>query len=443
MGHHPRDDHEEVSMTLRQRLKALLDEAAGIAKAAADSGRDFTDDEIKRIGELKAETDDLEAKIKAADDAQAAAAAMAGKAADTPGAPAPVLSGVKDRTEDYDAATMGSAFVKSPAYQTFRKAHPTGIGNGTPVDIGKVKVGTLAEYYANRRGKATAAPLQVGLGHVQPVRMPTVDLVDRDSLTILDLITRGEAEGPFEYLQVTGVTRNAAIVPDEILPGDSAVKPTSTITTQLADAKPYTYADGYDVTNALLNDAPALATYMNGELEYSLDWVVEDKLLNGTGTNGEPPGIMHTSGVQELTYSPDSTGMAQVKAIRRAITKITTLPGGTVTAVLMSPEDDETWDLLQDTTDRFMGQGPFGQGPSTSWGRARALSQRLTPGTVILGDWRQVALLDVEGLSILAFNQHKDYAQRNLVYVRAELRAEQVIWKPNRLIVVKPAGGGS
>ncbi|MDX2862542.1 carbohydrate ABC transporter permease [Streptomyces scabiei] len=31
-----------------------------------------------------------------------------------------------------------------------------------------------------------------------------------------------------------------------------------------------------------------------------------------------------------------------------------------------------------------MGQGPFGQGTSTSWGRARARSQRLTPATVLL-----------------------------------------------------------
>jgi hypothetical protein len=38
----------------------------------------------------------------------------------------------------------------------------------------------------------------------------------------------------------------------------------------------------------------------------------------------------------------------------------------------------------------------------------------------------------------MALNQHADYARRNLVYVRAELRAEQVIWKPNRLIVVSP-----
>ncbi|MEU8704201.1 phage major capsid protein [Streptomyces sp. NPDC048565] len=428
-------------MTLREKLQALLKEAADIvAKAKTEDGREFTEDEVTRINEIKSETDDLTAKVKAADDAQAAAAAMAGKAADRP---APKLSGVKDRQEDGDAATFGERFTKSGLYEEFRKSNPSGVGQGSPVDIGRVRVGSMKEWMASR--KATASPLQVALGHVAPIRMPMVDQVDRDNLTILDLISRGETAGAFEYLQVTGVTRNAAVVQDEILPGDdaAALKPTSTIQTELADAKPYTYADGYDVTNSLLSDAPALATYMDQELEYSLDSVIEDKLLNGTGTGGEPRGLLHTTGVQELTYTPGSDAMAQVKAIRQAITKITTLPGGNVTACLMSPEDDEAWDLLQDTTDRFMGQGPFGQGPSTSWGRTRALSQRLAPGTVILGDWRQMALLDREGLSVLAFNQHKDYAQRNLVYVRAELRAAQVIWKPNRLIVVTPAGGGS
>ncbi|MFJ8883611.1 phage major capsid protein [Streptomyces sp. NPDC102402] len=424
-------------MTLREKLQALLKEAADIvAKSQEGEGRDFTEDEVARINEIKSESDDVAAKVKAADDAQAAAAAMAGKAAERPG---PKLSGVKDRQEDGDVLTLGGRFVKSGLYAEFRKQHPSGLGEGSAVDIGRTRVGSLKEWMAGR--KATAAPLQVALGHVAPIRMPMVDQVDRDNLSILDLVSRGESSGPFEYLQVTGVTRNAAVVQDEILPGDAstALKPTSTITTELADAKPYTYADGYDVTNALLSNAPALATYMNNELEYSLDSVVEDKLLNGSGTGGQPKGILNTTGVQELTYTPGADAMAQVKAIRQAITKITTLPGGNVTAALMSPEDDEAWDLLQDANDRFFGQGPFGQGPNTSWGRARALSQRLAPGTVILGDWRQVALLDVEGLSVLAFNQHKDYAQRNLVYVRAELRAMQVIWKPNRLIVIKPA----
>ena len=116
--------------------------------------------------------------------------------------------------------------------------------------------------------------------------------------------------------------------------------------------------------------------------------------------------------------------------------KITRLIGGTVTAIVMSPEDDEAIDLLMDQNDRFYGQGPFGSGPATLWGRPRVVCERIPVGTAILGDWKQIALLDREGLSVLAFNQHKDFAQRNMVYVRAELRAAQVIWRPNRFVVV-------
>ncbi|WP_020500126.1 hypothetical protein [Sciscionella marina] len=49
--------------------------------------------------------------------------------------------------------------------------------------------------------------------------------------------------------------------------------------------------------------------------------------------------------------------MPFVKAVRKAITKVTRLPGGMVTAVLMSPEDDGTWDPLQDKNDRFWPDG--------------------------------------------------------------------------------------
>ena len=40
----------------------------------------------------------------------------------------------------------------------------------------------------------------------------------------------------------------------------------------------------------------------------------------------------------------------------------------------------------------------------------------------------------------LAFNQHKDYAQRNLTYVRAELRGLQLIRQPAKLAIVDIKG---
>lgn len=425
-------------MNLRAQRKALLDEAAKLAKTVEDEGREFTDDEITRIGEIKSEVAELDDKIAKADAAKAALDDLSKVDDDdlvaddvdvTAGLPQPRKA--KGR--------FGEVFVKSPEFERFRKDYPTGVGAGSVVNIGRVKAGSMAEWMAHRKALTTSQ------AEIPNIRMPLVDQVDRDRLTLLDLISRGTTGGNFEYLQVIGVDRGAAIVPESTIHedgpnegewDDAGLKPLSNIATELADAKVFTYADGYEVTNQLLSDAPALASYLNNELSYSLDNIVEHYLLNGSGSNGEPVGLLNTTGVQQQSFDTD-----MVTTIRKAITRVTRL-GGSVTAVLMSPEDDEAWDLLKDDVGRYYGQGPFGSGPGTAWGRPRAVSERLSPGQVILGDFRQIALLDREGLSIQAFNQHKDYAQRNLTYVRAELRAAQVIWRPNRLVVVDVSGAG-
>ena len=127
-----------------------------------------------------------------------------------------------------------------------------------------------------------------------------------------------------------------------------------------------------------------------------------------------------------------------IKAVRRAKGKVARV-GGVTTAVLLNPEDQEEIDLLQDKNGRFFGQGPFGTGPGTLWGVPVIASEKITKGQALMGDFKQVQLLDREGLSVTAFNQHADFAARNLVYVRAELRAGVVVWRPNRLALVKAA----
>lgn len=429
-----------------EKWKELLKAAQAAAKAASDiaakgSGENgaMTEDEQKQYQakydeavKLKADSD----KAKQAAEAKAVLDELAETDVDDDEGDERLE--ISDRQEKSDRRTFGERFVKSAAYEAFRKENPSGVGANSPVNIGRVKVGSMAEWVQGR--KALTSPQ----AHIAPVRYPTIDLVDRDRLTFLDLISRGETAGNFEYVQVTAVERNAAVVPEATSGTDAeALKPISEISTQLADAKVFTYADGYDVTNQLLSDAPAFASYMNQELGYSLDSVVEDKLLNGTGVSGDPKGILNTSGVQSQTYANGASTIDQVKAIRRGITKVTRLPGGTVTAIVVTPEFDEELDLLQDANDRFYGQGPFGSGPGTLWGRPRVTSERLNAGNYLLGDFRQVALLDREGLSVLAFNQHKDYAQRNMTYVRGELRAAQVVWKPSRLVHVSSEADAS
>ena len=435
-------------MNLKAQLEAALKRARELAGKS-----DLSDAELEEASALPGQIADLRDRIKKHDAASAALKSIADDDGDEgdegagdgdegaggAGAGGGAKAGgahASPRAERLLVKSFGTEFVKSKSYQDFMKSFPAGLGEGTPFDSGRVPIGSMGDYFAGRK-----ATLTVDVGRVQPIRMPTVDLVDRDRLTFLDLIARGNTAGNFEYVQVTGVTRGAAIV------AEGELKPTSDMATALADAKVYTYADGYDVTNQLLSDAPAMASYMNTELAYSLDWVIEDKLLNGTGINGQPKGILNTTGVQQQNYVAGTdpfdevSTMAFIKGVRRAITKITRLPGGTVTAVVVSPEMDEAIDLLQDANDRFFGGGPFQSGPQTLWGRPRVTSERITGTDALLGDFKQVALLDREGLSVQAFNQHKDYAQRNMVYVRAELRAAQVIWKPNRLALVTPGAG--
>lgn len=438
-------------MNPREALAKALKRVAELKAKAGDAGYSFTSEEVDEITSLDAEVKELRVLVAKHDAAASALKSIEDAPADDDGdqggdAPARKSGGVqvKDRFDGRVIEAFGQKFIDSERYKAFRKAFPSGAGEGSPIDIGRVKVGSMAEYFAGRKAALTS-----DIANIQPTRMPTIDQVERNRLTFLDLISRGNTAGNFEYVQVTGVNRNAAIVaetadPDAAVDAATGLKPTSDMTTDMADAKVYTYADGYDVTNQLLADAPAFATYMNQELQYSLDSVIEDKLLNGTGVSGEPKGILATTGVQEQTYTAgagaydDVSAMAFIKAARMAITKVTRLKGGRVDAVVLSPEMDEAIDLLQDANDRFYGGGPFGSGPTTLWGRPRVTSERLTGTDAMLGDFKQVALLDREGLSVLAFNQHKDYAQKNMVYVRAELRAAQVIWKPNRLVVIKP-----
>ncbi len=431
-------------MNRKQKRLALITEAKGIAAKAQAENRDLTADEIERATAIKSEVADLDDQIKAEDEArEALKAVVAADTDDDEAQTAGVVGGAKasgvqvvDRQEKRDALVLGEAFVKSTAYEAFRKAHPSGVGNGSNVALGRVHVGSADQVIPGRKADLLATPL----AHIPNLRYPTIDVIDRPRLTLLDVISRGSMAGNFEYLQVTGVTRRAAIVAEATGATDEdggdadPLKPISTFTTSLADAKAYTYADGYEITTQMLSDAPALATFLNSEIPYSISAVLEDKILNGTGTNGEPKGIRNTTGVQAQAFVTDA-----LTSIRKAISKVTRV-GGQVTAVMVSPELDEELDLLKDTTGRYLGQGPWGTGPGTVWGRPRIVSEKLSGSKdAILGDFSTVALLDREGLSIEAFNQHKDFAQRNKVYVRAELRAGQVIWRPNRLVIAKVA----
>ncbi len=368
------------------------------------------DEVVKRIGEL------ADIIRKRDETAKALTEAGRGRTSDV-------------RTKDDDGEqpagrTLGQRFIHSDAMKAHREANPLGV-SGKPVSI---KAAGLGSFAAKAEGDPTPLGSNLG-GAIVYDRLPgIVDLTYPKPPTLLDLITRGTTATSYvEYRQLVAATAAAAVVPER------GLKPLSELTTQVAQAAAHVVADGIKVTNQELADDGIIAALIDSVLTRNVWAKIEDLVLNGTGTN-EPRGILNTTGVLNQAFATDIP-----TTIRKAITKLRVTSDTEVQAVVLNPADDEKLDLLQDANQRYYGNGPFGAGPSTIWGRPRFVSSKVTEGSAVLGDFSTVQLLEREGLAIEAFNQNEDDARHNLTYIRAEVRELLLIREPAKLLVAELA----
>lgn len=403
-------------MNLRQQAAALKAAMQATVDRAKAEGRDLTDEEATDIEAKAAEHDAL---IERAEKAEKAARLVDGLA-DAP----------TDAPEDFDqpakAGGIGQAFVESDAFQAFRKSHPSGLGSGTPIRIEAKGLGGIDELGLGRGRKAT---IDSTTGQIRTQREPGYRnyLPVDEPLTFLDLITTGNTDQAYsEYAQVIAENDNAAVV----LEGQ--LKPTSDVTTALQESKAYTYADGFDITNQTLSDDGALAAFMESRVRRHVLGVVERKAFNGTGAGTEPLGIMNTTGTLAQAFDTDV-----VTTLARALETFETNNGDAdPQAIVMRSSDVWALRLLKDADGRYLLGNPLQQGPiPTPWGVPIVKSNKLPTGTALVGRFDSFHFLQLEALNVLAFNQHKDYAQRNMVYVRAEMRGRQLFYAPREVVV--------
>lgn len=404
-------------MNLKEMYEAALKAARGIAETAKAQDRALTGEEIKSIEEHLAEADSLKAKIEQAQKGDELIAQLNS------------MGEIKSPQSGELTGTLGERFVKSQGFQEFKAAHPSGLGNGTPVRVEAKDIGGLDELGIGRKATITTQTGQIG-----PQREPGYYnyLPPDEPLTFLDLITTGNTDVPYsEYAQIVAETNNAAVV------AEGELKPLSDVTTKLQESKAYTYADGFDITNQTLADDGALAAFMESRIKQHVLGVVEQKLLNGAGAGTEPQGIMTTTGTLAQAFDADA-----ITTLARALETFETANGDAdPQAIVMNPSDIWSLRLLKDSQGRYMFGDPLQQGPiPTPWGVPIVKGRKLAKGTALVGRFDSVNFLQLEALNVLAFNQHKDYAQRNMVYVRAEMRGRQLFYAPREVVVATIAG---
>lgn len=402
-------------MNLKEQRAAVLKAAQDVVAKARAAARDLTAEEAKEIEVMTAEIKRLDEQIAQAEKSAGLLDRLAG-------------FDVLDPDEDRGAKSLGNTpaerFIQSQAFKSFKAAHPTGVGTGTPVRIEAKGLGSVREL-----GIGLKATITTQTGQQSPQREPGYRnyLPAEEGFTFLDLVAAGTTTVAYaEYAQVIAETNAAAVVPE------GQLKPLSDITTAVAESKAYTYADGFDVTNQTLADDGALVAFLDSRIRMHVRGVIEQKLFNGTGAGVEPLGIMNTTGTLAQAFDSDVV-VTLGRALEKFETNNTNLDPQ---AIVMRSSD--VWNLrfLKGADGHYLLGNPLQQGPiPTPWGVPIVRSNKLPAGTALVGRFDSMHYLELEPLNVMIFNQHKDYAQRNMSYVRAESRGRQLIYAPREIVV--------
>lgn len=406
-------------MNLKAQRAAAIKAAQDIIAKAEAEKRELTDEEMVTVEAKHAEIEDFTKQIDRAEKSASLVSSITSVSE-----PAPVDAPI-EATKGNRPNGVADRFIKSSAFQGFRKSHPSGVGSGTPLHIEAKGLADFDELLGKSNGLSKKELTTETGQFVSQTRLPGYrsELMD-EPLAFLDLITTGNTEATYlEYARIISETNNAAIVPE------GELKPLSEIVTDVADAKAFTYADGFDVTNQTLADDGALVAFMEGRIRFHVLNKVVDTILNGSGVGTEPAGLMNITGTQAQAFDGDA-----LTTLARSIEKVQKVQA-TPQAIVLNPVDAWSIRLQKNLSGDFYAGGPFSAAPFTPWGVRVVESNRVAAGTALVGNFSSIQFLQREALSVVAFNQHKDYAQRNKSYVRAELRGMQLFYAPREIVV--------
>lgn len=271
-------------------------------------------------------------------------------------------------------------------------------------------------------------------------------------LTVRDLVINATTDSDIvEFVQANAHTNAAAAVLEATSGALPAVyntptvaegyKPEGAFTWAKVTAAVETIAEGVPVTRRAMTDAGQLMAIIDQQLRYDLARTLNTQMISGSGTTPNLRGIRNTVGILTQAFSNNV-----IETIRKAKTKVTdptTGSGKMPDAVVMTPATLETLDLFRvggsTTTD-----GPFLVNPYTDqvrrlWGMNLVEEPGMTTDRAVLGYFRDAVLWDRQQESVQMYDQHSDFAARNLVYVLAELRATFGVLQPKSFVDVTTA----
>ena len=276
--------------------------------------------------------------------------------------------------------------------------------------------------------------VSAGTSLVPSARVPgIVPLPDR-AMTIRDLLMPGEtASGNIEYVKEIGYTNNAATV------AEGAQKPKSDITFDMANAPVRTIAHLFKASRQILDDAPALRSYIDGRARYGLQFREELQFLKGDGTGQNILGIQPQATAFAPAFTPqDATAIDQ---LRLAVLQVA-LAEFPADGFVLNPIDWAKIELTKDAQGRYIIANPQGGIGPTLWNLPVVATQAQTLNVFLTGSFKMAAqIFDRMEIEVLLSSENVDDFEKNMFTIRAEERAALAVYRPEAFVTgaVTPA----
>jgi HK97 family phage major capsid protein len=339
--------------------------------------------------------------------------------------------------------SIGEMFTDSAHYKsainTYREAggrFPQGFSSGAVALEAK---GTLLEG-AGGGGGPLAAPV--------PQVIPGV--VDKlfQRLTFADLLLSGQASvNSLRYVVEGTATSGAAGV------AEGGTKPQSTLGLTTTDEPIKKIATSLKISDEMIEDAPAIQSYINGRLSLFVRIEEERQLIRGTSGGNEVQGLLTSRSVP--VYAGGTA------AGSRAVQLFKAMNGQRGSAfvepdwIVVHPTDWEAIRLATDTAGQFFGggpfQGPYGNGSNVDasnqlssatdslWGKPVYVTGIVGAGTAIVGSTSSAQVWRKGGLTVEMTNSNETDFLNNLLAIRAEERLGLAVYRPTGFVEVRLA----
>jgi len=265
---------------------------------------------------------------------------------------------------------------------------------------------------------------------VAPERMPGIVPEPRRRLRIQDLLTQVPTSSAIvEWIDVSSHDKTAAPV------AETSAKPEAGIAFERREARVRTIATWIPASKQILEDFEGLRAFLENTLAYAISEEFEDQLLFGSGAGENLNGLVTQAAVFNTGLL--GTNWTRIDVIGRAVQQLAAANEMQPNFIVLHPTDYWSLALTKDSEGRYLIANPMDPRTlNTLFGLAVVECSSMSQGQFLLGtsDPRAAAIKMRQPITVEISTEHSDYFTRNLVAIRAELRAALVVTRPGAFV---------